>query len=156
MKTITGAQALELNEALKSITNIGNAKFMYFVAKNLGLLKPVIKTLENTRKSVEKILEDFNAERNNLIIELGEDSPEGKKISPDSANWETYKSKVEELSKKHEGSIFRYNELLKSYLEDVLSDEHDVEFRSICLSECPDAGFNGAMPILVEYELIVE
>lgn len=156
MITITNAGILELNNALKKITNLGDAKFMYFVAKNLSILKPIVESLEETQKNITNIIQGFSTKRDELIIKFGEDVPEGKKILPTSENWEVYIKEIEELTQQYQEDINKYNDQIKLFVESVLSEEQNLNIRQLSLQDCPEGDYKDTMPILVEHNLIVE
>ena len=138
-------EMLDLNLILTQLKEFGNTKFKYAILKNIGILKAQLIALEQIESEVKEILKDFEADRNNLIVELGTSDNAGNYTvdQTDEEVMQLFKEKLETLIEKHKPSIDEYNKKLIEF-ENLLSEESDEElyFKTISIEDLPDEGLS--------------
>lgn len=138
-------EMLDLNLILTQLKESGNTKFKYAILKNIGILKAQLIALEQIESEVKEILKDFEADRNNLIVELGTSDNAGNYTvdQTDEEVMQLFKEKLETLIEKHKPSIDEYNKKLIEF-ENLLSEESDEElyFKTISIEDLPDEGLS--------------
>ena len=138
-------EMLDLNLILTQLKESGNTKFKYAILKNIGILKAQLIALEQIELEVKEILKDFEADRNNLIVELGTSDNAGNYTvdQTDEEVMQLFKEKLETLIEKHKPSIDEYNKKLIEF-ENLLSEESDEElyFKTISIEDLPDEGLS--------------
>ena len=138
-------EMLDLNLILTQLNESGNTKFKYAILKNIGILKAQLIALEQIESEVKEILKDFEADRNNLIVELGTSDNAGNYTvdQTDEEVMQLFKEKLETLIEKHKPSIDEYNKKLIEF-ENLLSEESDEElyFKTISIEDLPDEGLS--------------
>ena len=92
-------EMLDLNLILTQLKESGNTKFKYAILKNIGILKAQLIALEQIESEVKEILKDFEADRNNLIVELGTSDNAGNYTvdQTDEEVMQLFKEKLETL-----------------------------------------------------------
>lgn len=136
-------EIVSLNKLFNELKNLGNTKFKYFNIKNISLLKSHIEPLEIIEKENKEVLSDFEKERNELIIKLGEAREDGR-VYIDTTNDEVveeFNNGLKDLILKHKESLDEYEKLMNDFstvLEEELEEE--VNFRTIKIEDCPEEG----------------
>jgi seryl-tRNA synthetase len=152
-------EIVNVNRELSTLKNLGNTKFMYFVIKNINVLKPHIDPLVEIEKSNKEILSDFEKDRNELIVRLGNKNEDGS-YSIDKNNevmFSEFEEEFKKLTEKHKESLNKFEESFKQ-LSNVLNEdvEEEIKFRTISIEECPEEGIPvETLELLMKHNLIV-
>jgi len=125
-------------------------KFRYALNKNLAIINPEIKLLQEIEEENNKLIKEYTEERNSFILEKGKlDAASGQKFIPmetpnlseeDKALLEEWKVKHTELEEKYKEQLDKFkqaNEEYQAMLKETDSDS-DVKFYKITLEHCPD------------------
>lgn len=150
-------EILALGVVFNDLKKIGDTKFKYCILKNISVIKDTLTILQTIDKENKKVLEDFEKERNALIIKIGK--REGDKSVIDLSNPEMVAKFNEELTKiaeTHKEALEEFEKLATSYGSLLEEDvEEELKFWKISIDDCPKDGINATqLEILLEHEII--
>lgn len=154
---MTKGDLVDLYLVLSKLKGLGNTKFMYFIIKNLNIVKELVSPLLEIQKINEGIVSEFRKDKNQLILEIGVkdngrayiDQNDKEMFSAFSKGLESIISKHSEQLTKYEEEVNQYNLLLKEDLEE------ELPFRTIAIEDCPETGIeSNCLELLLKYELI--
>ena len=152
---MTKQELVNLYQALQKVKNTPNAKFSYAVQKNLNMILPEIKALDESQQPTEefiKLQKDFEPKRIEIVekhCKKGEDGKPLKKTMQingkpveiyDMAQEEQIKSneECEEALKAMNPKIYQErNDQLESY-QSLLNDPIVLMFHKVPLSQVPE------------------
>lgn len=150
-------EILEINHVLNNLKKLGSTKFKYFVLKNIELLKPTMDLFNEKDKENKTLLANFEKDRNDLIVQIGNKSEDGK-VFIDINNEEMlhkFNEGLKELVEKHKDSLDAY-EIQFKILRDTLEEEsEDIIFKKISIEDFPTEGVSiEYIELLTKYNII--
>jgi hypothetical protein len=150
-------EIVELNNIFKELKDVGDTTFKYFIIKNIIVLEPYLKPLQEIEKSNKLVLKYFEKDRNELINKFGRKEKGLVYIDiNDEINLEKYKEGLQIIIKNHKNDLDRFEELFKEYK--VLLDEEieeEIIFKTISIDKCPKEGINSTqLEFLLKHNII--
>lgn len=141
MKKSKIVEMFNVLSTIKAEQKESSIKFKYAVGKNMAILAPEIKLLQEIEKANAEVIKSFNEERDLFIKEKGEKDDKGN-IFISASNKDIideFQLKLDELSKKYEEEIKEYEKLMTEY-QTLLSEEESTitEFYKFSIDICPD------------------
>jgi hypothetical protein len=151
-------EVVKLNVVLNELKEMGNTKFMYFVVKNLRLLKPHVEPLMEIEKRNKVVLTAFEEDRNKLILDIGKKGENGVVFIDlkDNDMVTLFNKKLQDLMEKHKTALTEFETKTKEYKK-VLQEEleEQITFRNIDIEECPIEGISSKqLELLVNLNII--
>lgn len=136
----------------------GSVKFRYSLLRNNNVIKDEIEALMEIENEIDKVMEPFKAEQNELIRKLGELDAATNSYKIDQQNIEKikeYNEKLKLIEEKHKELIKEYNEKYGEYLE-MLKEELEVpfEFLEIAIEDCPENLETSSIETLMKLEIL--
>lgn len=150
---ITNAEVLNLYNALSNTDLSGNAKFVYTLAKNRALLKPLVDTLQEVTTSYakenprvkefqekgEELLKKFAVtEDGSPAVRQAQDGNSFQRIIPAAKQSEFIKARLA-LDEAYKDVNLGF-ELRQREFAEILKEEVDVPLRMLKLKDVPEGG----------------
>ena len=146
---VTRKTVLDLYNILNSLGNTidgskYSTKFVYKLAKIKQVIDKEAETYVKIQTDIAKILEPFELERNNLLLEYAEkDENDKPKFNPDGSlkidpeKLPELQERLGELQEKYKDIINQFNEKMKEF-EEFLQEEINIDVDLIPESLLPD------------------
>jgi len=153
-------ELVELNGIFEALAVTGKTKFKYLMLKNMEMLKPSISILKTLESDIKKGIEDFDKERNELIVRLGTPG-ENNTVFIDRNNAEVVQEFNEELAKlvkEHRETLDIY-ELKYEELQNILEEsvEDIFSFRQISIDDFPEEGISEYhLKLLAKADILID
>jgi len=149
---------IRLYKAIETEKSKGNIKFKYAILKNKGVIKDEIDALLKVEEDIEKILQPFNEERNNLIKEIGTLDTEKNSYlikTDDTEKVSEFNKRIKELKEKYKDEINEHNNKLTEY-KDLLTKKLDKSFvfEEINIENCPEDLETNSLEVFMKFNII--
>lgn len=133
----------------------GSVKFRYLLLKNEGTIKEEISTLNAIEKDIEKILDPFTKERNELIKKIGVFNEKIKAYEVPKNLVDRFYKKLEPIKNKYKKILDEHDKKYKEYL-DVLKEEvpEPFKFIEINLEDIPQDLKTESLEILMKLGIL--
>lgn len=160
MSNITKKDLWNLHLIFDQMKNYGSQKFKYNLLRNIKIISNEIDPLVEIHNPIKDILNPLESEKNNLIVELGNDIGNGQ-FSLDLNNKEMTKefnNKMMEISKKYTKEIDEFNKRMAGF-NGLLEDKIDFtlpSFYKLNAEDLPNDISFAAMEILDKFEMLDE
>lgn len=150
----------ELNGVLIQLANFGNTKFKYAVLKNIEALKSSISVLVSIESDIKKNLDQFEKDRNELILATGVKKEDGTVYidTNDKEAYEAFNIAIKELAEVHKEDLGIYNTRMNEY-QDILNEDIDElsGLKKLSIDQLPESGITlEQLEILEKFNLINE
>lgn len=134
-------ELFELYNGLEAVSNIGGARFAYWVAKNKKIIKTELKLIESINEPTDWY-KQFEQRRISLCQKMAkkDENWEPKIVwkSYDIEDTETFNVELEILRKEHKSDLEEMEKKNKEY-EELLNQEVTIEFFKIKQEIIPEA-----------------
>ncbi len=130
---------------------------MYFIIKNINIIKDLVLPLLEIQKINEKIVSEFKKDKNQLILEIGIKDSGRAYIDPNDKDMlKIFNEKLESIIEKHSEELTKYEEEVNQYNLLLKEDlEEEISFRVVSIEDCPETGIDSnSLEMLLKYELI--
>ena len=140
----TNGKLVELYDSLQSATQIGEVDNMVSVFKNIKLMEPVVYPLLESKKLIDKMLDNYRRESSALFQQFGDDFGNGLSVPPfmikedgkldfskPNPKYADFKTKMDELKATNQNDIDKYEAKLASYNLKMDSMVSDAELRKL-------------------------
>lgn len=149
---------------LKNAKEESNVKFRYALNKNLSIIEPEIKILQEIEKEQAEILKAFNDERDEYIKKNGKLNEFGQSYLPlkDQASIEAFNTFLSDLKERNKEALEKFEKEDADYrkmLEET-DAETEVKFYKMSMDVCPDwttkPQYAGSVDVLIDEGIIDE
>ncbi len=147
---------IKIYKAIDMEKDKGNIKFRYALLKNGNIIKSEIETLIEIEKGIDKIIEPFNEERNELVKELGElDEKTNTYSIVDADKISEFNKRVKPIQEKYKDLISEHNEKYGEYKEMLKEDlEIPLSLYEVKIENCPDDLATESLEVFMKCEII--
>jgi len=149
---------IELFNAIKTQKDKGNIKFRYTLLKNESLIQSEINALTEIEKSINKIVEPINKERERLIKEIGTLDKTTNSYSIKQEDTEKITKFVKEFSEvqeKNKDLTIKFNKEYAEYrvmLQEPIKKAY--KFLELTINECPDSLTTAELGVFMQCNII--
>lgn len=140
----------------KNFTGACSLKFKNIISKNKTLIQPEITALEETQKSLQELVSEYNKEVDKLSQDSGgmKDARTGLWTFP-TDKFAGFQDKLSSVKENHKETLEAFEKADKEFA-DILKEKIDVKFVSTKLDDCPVWVYSDTVSTLLEFGILTE